>query len=105
VANKLKMSSSYLGEVFKSYTGMTPYQYFLHLKVNKAKEFLEKDELSIKEIAFKLAFDDQFYFSRLFKKKTGVPPSQWTMFHDEKTRDLVQTSRKRSKPASFFGQF
>ena len=83
VADQLKMSSCYLGEVFKSYTGMTPYQYFLHLKVNKAKEFLERDELSIKEIAFKLAFDDQFYFSRLFKKKTGVPPSQWSMFHNE----------------------
>lgn len=89
VADQLNMSSCYLGEVFKSYTGMTPYQYFLHLKVNKAKEFLERDELSIKEIAFKLAFDDQFYFSRLFKKKTGVPPSQWTTFHNEKDTLLV----------------
>ncbi|OQY35327.1 MAG: hypothetical protein B6241_02220 [Spirochaetaceae bacterium 4572_59] len=81
IAEQLRLSSSYLCEVFKSYTGMTPYQYFLHLKVNKAKEFLEIGELSIKEIAYKLAFEDQYYFSRLFKKKTGVPPSKWTIYH------------------------
>lgn len=83
IAEKLRLSSSYLGELFKSYTGMTPYQYFLHLKVNKAKEMLEIGELSIKEIAYKLAFEDQYYFSRLFKKKTGVPPSKWTVYHYE----------------------
>ncbi len=83
VARRLHLSSSYLGEVFKSYTGLTPYQYYLHLKVNKAKELLERGELNIKEIAHKLSCEDQYYFSRLFKKKTGVPPSQWTMFHYE----------------------
>lgn len=81
IAAKLNLSSSYVGDVFKSYTGMTPYQYFLHLKVNKAKEMLEAGELSIKEIAYTLAFEDQYYFSRLFKKKTGVSPSKWTEFY------------------------
>lgn len=89
VAEKLKMSSSYLGDVFKSYTGMTPYQYYLHLKVNKAKELIERDELNIKEIAHRLGFEDQYYFSRLFKKKTGVPPSRWSVFHSEEGDRLV----------------
>ena len=95
VAGKLHLSSSYLGEVFKSYTGLTPYQYYLHLKVNKAKELLEIGELSIKEVAYKLAFEDQYYFSRLFKKKTGVSPSRWTMFHyDERNSPLPDTIPK-----------
>lgn len=79
VANEIGISRSYLCEVFKSYTDMTPYQYFIHTKINKAKELLEIGESSIKEVAFELGFEDQYYFSRLFKKKTGVPPSQWTV--------------------------
>jgi AraC-like DNA-binding protein len=98
MAGKLNLSSSYLGEVFKSYTGLTPYQYYLHLKVNKAKELLEAGESSIKEIAHRLAFEDQYYFSRLFKKKTGVPPSQWTMFHYEgDTPPLLDPSSNNRK--------
>lgn len=77
IAEKLGISTSHLANIFKSYTGMTPYQYYLHMKINKAKEMLEIRELSIKEIAFELSFESQYYFSRLFKKKTGYPPSQW----------------------------
>ena len=98
MAEKLNLSSSYLGEVFKSYTGLTPYQYYLHLKVNKAKELIEVGELSIKEIAYKLAFEDQYYFSRLFKKKTGVPPSQWTMFQYEgDTPQMLESSSSQKE--------
>ncbi len=64
-------------EVFKAYTGLTPYQYFIQLKINKAKELLASDRCTVKEAAFRLGFEDPFYFSRLFKKKTGVAPSRW----------------------------
>jgi AraC-like DNA-binding protein len=55
---------------------MTPYQYFIQLKISKAESLLEND-ISIKEAAYNLGFNDQFYFSRLFKNKTGVTPSEW----------------------------
>ena len=71
------VSLSHLGVTFKAYTGMSPYQYFITIKLNKAKEFLQTKEFSIKEIAFKLGFQDQYYFSRLFKKKTGISPSHY----------------------------
>ncbi|MDC7124758.1 MAG: AraC family transcriptional regulator [Spirochaetales bacterium] len=77
VAYEIGISTTYLSEIFKSYTGMTPYQYFINIKINKAKKLLENDSDSIKEISFRLGFEDQYYFSRLFKKKTGVPPSKW----------------------------
>lgn len=64
-------------EVFKSYTGLTPYQYFLHLKINRAKEILGSEGASVKEAALRLGFEDTYYFSRLFRKKTGVSPSAW----------------------------
>ncbi len=77
VAGEIGISKSHLCEVFRLYTDMTPYQYFIHVKINKAKELLESENPTIKEIAFKLGFRDQYYFSRLFKKKTGIPPSKW----------------------------
>ncbi|MFW6387886.1 MAG: helix-turn-helix domain-containing protein [bacterium] len=68
--------SSFL-EHFKEYTGLSPYRYFLQLKVNTAKHLLRDRGLSVKEAAHHLGFEDQFYFSRLFKKKTGVAPRDW----------------------------
>ncbi|WP_455383396.1 helix-turn-helix domain-containing protein [Salinispira pacifica] len=80
IGEMLGVSTSHLNEVFKSYTSMTPYQYFISIKIHKAKELLERGELSIKEIAFRLGFRDQYYFSRLFKNKTGISPSRWSAF-------------------------
>ena len=80
ICERIGISTSHLNDVFKAYTGMTPYQYFISIKILKAKELLEKGGQSIKEIAFRLGFNDQYYFSRLFKKKTGISPSHWTSF-------------------------
>jgi AraC-like DNA-binding protein len=80
IGEMLGVSTSHLNEVFKSYTAMTPYQYFITIKIRKAKELLEHGALSVKEVAFRLGFTDQYYFSRLFKHKTGIPPSQWNAF-------------------------
>ena len=77
VAEALGLSQSRFSEAFKAYTGLTPYQYFIQLKVNRAKELLAGGECSVKEAAFRLGFDDPYYFSRLFKKKAGTSPSDW----------------------------
>lgn len=75
--NDLGVSYSTLLSVFKHYTGLSPYQYFIQLKLHKAREFLQDTSLSVKEVSHRLAFDNQYYFSRLFKRKTGVSPSVW----------------------------
>lgn len=77
VAEELGVGQARLHESFKAYTGMTPYRYFIQLKVNRAKELLSGPEATVKEVAFRLGFEDQYYFSRLFKKKTGISPSDW----------------------------
>jgi len=78
LGSEVHLSQVQLNEVFKAYTGMTPYQYCLHAKINRAKEILSTGESSVKEIAWRVGFDDPYYFSRLFKKKTGSRPSEWT---------------------------
>jgi AraC-like DNA-binding protein len=55
IGETLGVSTSHLNEVFMSYTAMTPYQYFISIKMRKAKELLERGDLSIKEVAFRLA--------------------------------------------------
>jgi AraC-like DNA-binding protein len=77
ICETLGVSPSRLNEVFKAYTSMTPYQYFIGIKMHKAKELLERGDRAIKEVAFRLGFRDEYYFSRLFKSKTGVSPSRW----------------------------
>lgn len=62
---------------FKQYTGLTPYQYFLQLKIHHAKQLLRDTRHSVQDVAYQLNFEDQFYFSRLFKKKTGISPTDW----------------------------
>ncbi len=58
-------------------TGLSPKHYFLMLKINTAKERLLRSNVSIKELSFELGFNDQYYFSRLFKKKAGCAPRKF----------------------------
>jgi AraC-like DNA-binding protein len=80
ISEELGISSSRLNEIFKTYTSMTPYQYFIQIKIHKAESLLEKEDIPIKEAAFRMGFEDQYYFSRLFKSKTGVSPSDWKKY-------------------------
>jgi AraC-like DNA-binding protein len=66
---------SYFRKMFKKYTGISPKQYHLQLKIMRAKELLVNTNLSIKEIAGVVGFESIYYFSRVFKEKTGMVPS------------------------------
>jgi len=80
ISDQLGVSTSRLNEIFKTYTSMTPYQYFIQIKIHKAESLLEQEDIPVKEAAFKMGFEDQYYFSRLFKNKTGFSPSDWKKF-------------------------
>lgn len=67
---------AYLRKRFKKYTGISPHQYHLEMKMMKARELILTTEKSIKEISYELGFETIYYFSRLFKKKTGLYPSE-----------------------------
>jgi len=74
-AEELQVGYSWFRKVFKSYTGLSPGQFFIQLKIEKAKSLLSNPNLSVKEIAYALKFESSFYFSKLFKDKTGITPS------------------------------
>ncbi|KQS36767.1 AraC family transcriptional regulator [Pedobacter sp. Leaf194] len=77
VAVHLGVGYSWFRKVFKENTGRSPGQYFIQLKIQKSKELLANHQLSIKEIAYMLGFKSPFYFSKLFKRKTGLTPVQF----------------------------
>jgi len=85
IAEKVNMSYSWFRRVFKDYTGFAPAQYFQELKIQKGKEFLTNSSLSVKEIAFKMGFENPEYFFTAFKKKTGMTPVQYRNFTQGKT--------------------
>lgn len=76
LADDLNLGYSYFRKTFKTYTGLSPHQYYLDLKIMRAKELILTSNLSIKEIAYHLNFESIHYFSRFFKKKTGMTPSE-----------------------------
>ncbi|HEY4109109.1 AraC family transcriptional regulator [Puia sp.] len=77
LAGAVNFSASHYSVIFRKKTGFSPIEYFNHLKVQKACQYLLYTELRIKEIADKLGIEDPFYFSRMFNKLMGMSPNQY----------------------------
>jgi AraC-like DNA-binding protein len=77
LANNLGISYSKFRSDFKRQTGLSPLQYFLLLKIEKAKSMLLSTNINSKQIAYELGFESDHYFCRLFKHKTGLTPKQF----------------------------
>jgi len=77
LARHFRLSEKHFRRLFKSHTGLSPYQYYLQTRIHRAKEMLLGTTLSIKEIAAALHFENPFHFSKTFKDKAGMSPSQW----------------------------
>ncbi|MBN1911274.1 MAG: AraC family transcriptional regulator [Pirellulales bacterium] len=77
LAELLGLSYDYFRHIFKEQTGIAPYQYHLQLRINRAKELLYGTDMATKDIAMTLQFEAPYHFSRIFKKKTGMTPTEW----------------------------
>ena len=71
----ISKSPSQTIRIFKKEWGMTPYNYLLDKKIQTAKLLLGNTVKTVKEIAYELGFNDEYYFSNVFRKKTGLYPS------------------------------
>ncbi|RNB78098.1 AraC family transcriptional regulator [Brevibacillus nitrificans] len=71
------ISLSYLVRLFKRHTGVTPHQYLIQLRMERAKQLIRCGHMSLKEIAAQIGLADQAHFTRQFKKATGVTPLQY----------------------------
>lgn len=77
LASLCYMSQSYLSRVFKKQIAMSPMKYLSLVRIEKSKEFLHREKLSVRSAAFRVGFEDYHYFCRVFKKITGITPSEY----------------------------
>jgi AraC-like DNA-binding protein len=77
LAAALALSEEHLRRLFRDHVGMSPYQFYLELKIHRARQMLRETALTIKQIARKLGFESPFHFSKAFARRAGVSPTRW----------------------------
>lgn len=77
IAASVHLSPSHISGLFRKETGQTVSAYISYVRIEKSKQLLKNTQLSIAEIAAKCGFEEQSYFSRVFRKQTGLPPKAY----------------------------
>lgn len=81
LADRIGLSPTRYSAVFRAYTGCSPQQYLINYRLQRAKEWMLHTHLSIKQIASLAGFEDQLYFSKLFKKHEKMSPYHYKQEH------------------------
>jgi two-component system response regulator YesN len=63
--------------LFKKEEGISLTDYIVNVRINKAMEYLRDPQFTVYEVATKTGFNDEKYFSKVFKKKVGVTPTEY----------------------------
>ncbi|MDJ0695944.1 MAG: AraC family transcriptional regulator [Mastigocoleus sp. MO_167.B18] len=74
LATMVDMSKYYFLRLFKQSMGVTPHQYLIQQRMEKAKQLLKQEKLSIVEVAAECGFSNQSHFAKVFNKNTGLTP-------------------------------
>ncbi len=77
LAMQCNISEVYFRKLFTKHYGMSPKQYIIDIRLNKAKQLLSEGSLKINAISELCGFASTYHFSRLFKEKTGLTPSEY----------------------------
>ncbi len=88
ITNELHLDYKYLSSLFSSVESITFEQYTINQKIERIKELMVYDELTLSEIAFKLNYSSVAYLSNQFKKVTGMTPSQFKKVVDKNRKSL-----------------
>jgi len=75
MADHANLSKPHFSRIFKDQTGYSPMDYFIHMKIQRASSLLVLTDMTVREIALTVGYEDPYYFSRLFKKVIGLSPS------------------------------
>jgi AraC-like DNA-binding protein len=90
LAEKLEHEYTSLSRLFSQVEGITIEKFITRQKVERVKEFLFYDQLSLSEIAFKLGYSSAAYLSSQFKKETGMTPSEFKKDRSSERKSLDQ---------------
>ncbi|QAT49563.1 AraC family transcriptional regulator [Caproiciproducens sp. NJN-50] len=79
IASNAGISRSHLYRLFMRHISMPPNEYLMRYRVGKAAELLAAGDLTVGETAYSTGFSDQLYFSRVFRRYMGIPPSRYAL--------------------------
>lgn len=85
IAQVCNINRVYFGKIFKESLGKSPQEFILEYRMTKATELLKSTQLSIKDIGMAIGYENQFHFSRAFKKLYNISPNQWRKKHSKDT--------------------
>ncbi|MEL1239497.1 AraC family transcriptional regulator [Flavobacterium flavipallidum] len=88
IADDLKQDYSVLSNMFSENEGITIEHYFISQKIEKVKELMNYNELSLSEIAFQLNYTDVAHLSNQFKKITGMSPTAYKQSQENSRREI-----------------
>ena len=88
ISEKLGFDYSYLSHLFSSVEGITIEKYIINQKIEKVKELLVYDELTLNEISYQLGYSSVQHLSNQFKKVTGLTPSHFKKLKDNRRKPL-----------------
>ncbi len=89
LVSKLHHDYTHLSNLFSTVEGVTIEQYFINQKIEKTKELLVYDELTLTEISYRLGYSSVAHLSRQFKKITGMTTSQFKQLRNDKHRQAL----------------
>lgn len=90
LSKKLNLNYTYLSNLFKEVTGMTIQHYIVLHKIEKAKELILYDELSLNEITYQLQYSSIAHLSNQFKQITGITPTHFKKVKTFNNRVLLE---------------
>lgn len=79
---ELDLKPKYLSKLSKKYNFPPPCQVLLQKQIIHSQDLLKNTNKNIKEIALEMNFKDEFYFSRIFKNKTGKTPTEYRLYKE-----------------------
>lgn len=89
LADIADMSTFHFARTFKTHLNMSPTQYSTKYKIEKSKALLSQTDFSILQIALEIGFENQSYFSQVFKKNTGKTPEYFRKVYLYKKENLI----------------
>ena len=99
IADEACFSKFHFVRLFKEIYGRTPHQYLTHVRIEKAKEYLDEGQ-TVAYACFKVGFDSISSFTGLFKRRTGLTPRQYQL-ERESFRESVATKPLHHIPSCF----
>lgn len=96
LANYIGINRSYLTNNFKKITGVSPQEFLLELRMNKAASLLQETGLSVHDVAEHVGYDDALAFSKVFKQRLGVSPREYRNLPEQLA--VYDTKQKPAAP-------